>query len=148
MKQNKKKPLSVRFNKFIEKKESCWMWKGHINKDGYGTFLLNGKKTGAHRVSWIIHKGIIPLGLYVCHSCDVRSCVNFDHLFLGTHTDNMQDMVKKGRNKNLKLSSEQVKKIKEILKEKNKSHSQIACIFNISKSSISAISNGQNWSNV
>lgn len=77
----------------------CWIWAGCISGETrYGAFMLSrGKQMGAHRASWIIHRGPIPEGMFVCHKCDTRECVNPDHLFLGTHTDNMQDCSRKGR---------------------------------------------------
>lgn len=85
-------------SKFIPVTESgCWLWLRGINAKGYGQF---GRKHGsdqAHRVAWELYRGQIPDGMNVCHSCDVRCCVNPDHLFLGTQKDNMQDCMKKGR---------------------------------------------------
>lgn len=75
----------------------CWPWKGYINPDGYGRIQWDGRTQNAHRISWIIQKGTIPQGLQVLHKCDNPPCVNLEHLFLGTHNDNIADKMKKGR---------------------------------------------------
>jgi hypothetical protein len=79
--------------------DGCWIWKGRRTTRGYGTVNAGlGKNLAAHRASWQIHNGPIPDGLWVLHHCDNPSCVRPDHLFLGTHDDNMRDMALKGRN--------------------------------------------------
>jgi hypothetical protein len=94
----KQEPLSVRFWRFVEKTESCWLWRGgRISKTGYGTTSVMRKRILAHRASWELHNGPIPSGLWVLHTCDNPICVNPAHLFLGDRADNMRDAFQKGR---------------------------------------------------
>lgn len=84
----------------IDESTGCWEWQGAL-RVGYGAIVgkINGtrKTLGAHRVSYELHKGPIPKGLFVCHSCDNRKCINPEHLWLGTGKDNMQDALRKDR---------------------------------------------------
>lgn len=98
----KAKPAFERFERqyIPEPNTGCWFWIGATPKFGYGAFKMEPKSSrsiGAHRASWILHKGEIPKGMFVCHKCDVPSCVNPEHLFLGTAKDNMSDASRKGR---------------------------------------------------
>lgn len=74
----------------------CWLWTGAM-QHAYGKFRINMRDVRAHRVSWEMHIGPIPDGLEVCHHCDTPLCVNPDHLFIGTHYDNMTDCKQKRR---------------------------------------------------
>lgn len=93
------KTLLERFEeKFIPVTESgCWIWTAYTNADGYGQINADNRMKKAHRVSWELYNGVIPDSMCICHKCDTPSCVNPNHLFLGTHTENIQDMFLKGR---------------------------------------------------
>lgn len=76
---------------------NCWKWLGKPHHTGYGRIMINGKDYQAHRLIYEQYVKPIPAGLFVCHTCDNRRCVNPLHLWPGTHDDNMRDMVEKKR---------------------------------------------------
>lgn len=88
----------------VDKSGSCWMWKGATRgmplQGLYGDFQFRKTRIAAHRFSYTISKGRIPIGLYACHKCDNTLCVKPDHLFLGTNQDNQLDASRKGRSRN------------------------------------------------
>jgi HNH endonuclease len=148
-----KQTLKQGYEKFvIRNSEGCWDWKGCCPKNpGYGQFRSNGKIHKAHRSSWLIHKGEIPKGMFVCHTCDNKRCSNPDHLFLGTCKDNNLDAIKKNilpfgkigkENHRCKLSDEDVIKVKEMIDQKI-SQCKISKIFGVSQTLISLINLGK-----
>lgn len=130
----------------------CWFWLGNLDEGGYGTIRISGKMLKAHRASWMLHRGQIPDGLKVLHSCDIPCCINPDHLFLGTQVDNMRDRASKGRdpdtrgtkNGRAKLTEDQVRAIR----AETGSNSEIAKRYGVGKSMVSYIRLGRNWGHV
>ena len=90
--------LERRLQNYIpEPNSGCWLWAGRLCGGGYGSLKVDGRRCQAHRASWEFHIGPIPAGLLACHKCDNPPCINPSHIFLGTHRDNLRDMVAKGR---------------------------------------------------
>lgn len=156
--ERKKKDPSIRFfrNIKINSINDCWEWTGYRERRGYGKFGFDGG-TLAHRFSYLYHKGEITEGMQVCHSCDNTSCVNPDHLWLGTNRDNQVDCIKKGRafrnspkgsrNGLSKLTETKVKEIRKLKKEKV-TEREIAKRFGISKSNVFYITSRRTWKHV
>jgi hypothetical protein len=132
-----------------EPMSGCWLWTG-ATTGGYGQFYHKGKQHRAHRLSYEMHKGEVPEGADVCHKCDVRCCVNPDHLFIGTRKDNMQDCVTKGRiatgsrHGRSKLSEDDVR----FIRDSKMTGVALAKIFGVQPPMISRVRNGQNWKHV
>ena len=92
--------IEARFWERVAKSDGCWLWTGPSSDNGYGRIGKGGRGGGVeyvHRLSYEMHRGPIPPGMQVCHTCDVRRCVNPNHFFLGNHADNMHDAMRKGR---------------------------------------------------
>lgn len=141
-----------RFNaRFTPVPESgCWLWTAGIaGWTGYGIFVYEGRQMGAHRASWLIHKGEIPKGMDVRHKCDTRSCVNPDHLLTGTRKENMRDMVERGRHFP-KIEGRRVLTDEQILEVFNSKLSIIktAAKYGVSKVTIRDIRTGRTWSHL
>lgn len=98
MRNAKGSSLRERFESFVLRTyKGCWMWSGKLNEKGYGHLMVNGKPVKAHRIAWELYRGPIPEKMNILHICDIPSCVNPDHLRLGTIADNNRDGQDKGR---------------------------------------------------
>lgn len=124
----------------------CWLWLGKVTPGGYGTY----RDRAAHRISYEAHKGNIPEGHLVCHKCDTRLCINPDHLFLGLHADNHDDMRRKGRQPAgsthgmAKLDRDKVLEIRDHIKA-GVSQSKIAKMYGVTQSMVCRINTGRAW---
>lgn len=135
----------------IEPGSGCWNWEKYINSGGYGRVKHQGRMIQAHHLSYIGFTGGIPTGMMVLHRCDNRKCVNPNHLFIGSHKDNMKDMVLKNRsnkphgcrNPQSKLSESAVVEIR----NSNLNGVELARKFNVSKSAICLIRKNRTWIN-
>ena len=134
-------------------KNGCINWIASKNKCGYGQFRIGNKILYANRVSYELSIGGIPKNMEVCHKCDNPACVNPDHLFLGTHKDNMNDASVKKRfpnrkgqnNPSAKLTENDIRDIK-ILLQTDLSQRKIGLLFSVGQTTISDIKMGKNWS--
>jgi hypothetical protein len=133
----------------------CWWWGGSFVRFGYGSLLMGEKRVAAHRASWMIHFGAIPTGILVCHKCDNPCCVNPDHLFLGTHTDNCRDKLQKGRARarrgeqsvKAKLNNASVREIR-ARHAAGETYKALAAAYGVSYSTIEKISTREHWKHI
>ncbi len=147
------KSLEEKFLSRVKKTETCWLWTGHINSYGYGTLHLRSDlRVKAHRLSYTLFVGPFDEDLDILHSCDNPACVNPDHLRPGTHNENMQDMVNKGRS--LKGESHNISKLKDDDIRQIRVLAQqipiltIAKMFNVTQANVRFIVNGVTWKHV
>jgi DNA-binding XRE family transcriptional regulator len=126
----------------------CWQWTASKVRRGYGQINFCGKMLSAHRVSFEVHCGEIPAGMFVLHKCDNRGCINPAHLFLGTNDENMADMVAKDRqargsnNGRAKLTEHD---IRDIRAARGILQIELARRYGVSKQQISKIISHKLW---
>lgn len=153
-------PLKTKFMAKVDKNGPihpvcgrCWIWIGRLARDGYGIIVIDRVDKRAHRVSYSLFVGKIPNGLGVLHKCDNRSCVNPNHLTVGTQQDNADDMTSKmrqaygERNANAKLTDSVVAEIICLYKPRRRglgTHA-LAKRFGISQATVHGIVTGVSW---
>ena len=144
----------IYFNSTPEPNSGCWLWNRYTTRLGYGQCWNDGGSKLIHRIAYELFIGPIPVGMDVCHKCDVPSCVNPDHLFIGTHADNMADKKSKGRvrvpcplgsnHPNSKLTEADVIAIR----SDPRMGTVIAAEYGVTKSLISYVRNRRGWKHV
>ncbi len=155
-----------RFWSKITKTPICWLWISAKTAAGYGVITIGRRVLLAHRISWELHNGPIPNGMNVLHNCpgkDNPSCVNPEHLWLGTQRDNAADMVAKGqagcvqhpervlrgsKHGNAKLLESQVVELRELYASGSHRQGALASRFGISKSSVQKIISREHWAQI
>ena len=158
----RREPLESRFWRQVTKTDGCWEWTGPLGTRGDGKMWNHeGSIIMAHRFSWILHNGAIPPGTGVLHKCDNPPCVNPDHLYVGTHQDNANDKVARGRqarcgpgnpargerNALAKLNEHSVREIRNLYKS-GWSQQAIAERFGVVQTAISSIVRGKTWGHI
>lgn len=150
-----------RFWSKVDKTGDCWIWTASKNYGGYGYFgiSIGGKPKvyKAHRIAYILgNKKLVPKGTLVCHTCDNPSCVNPDHLFIGTDRDNTNDKMKKNRqsrmlsarNPSSKLTEPQVAEIRRLYASGGTTYQELGSKFSVTKQTIFAIIKNKQWAKV
>jgi hypothetical protein len=138
--------------------DGCWLWQGALKENGYGVIGDDASRKGqvyVHRLMWRETYGHMPVaGLEVCHTCDVRNCVRPDHLFVGTHAENVRDQVEKGRNRKgiamywaAKVDDAAVRVIRQRVTAGER-RVDLAREYGLSVSSIDNIVNRKRWAHV
>ena len=146
--------LPTRFWSHVERGEGCWLWTGHRSKDGYGVFQLRPRVPGrAHRVSWYLNFGEIPVGSVIRHTCHNPPCVRPDHLRVGTQKENVEDELDRGtfprgsRHGMARLTEADVLEIRRLAVD-GETYRTIATRFGVSHHTVGVIVRRQAWARV
>jgi hypothetical protein len=139
--------------KIVVLENGCHEWLGYRDEDGYGRISVNGRSFLAHRLVYQLVIGHIPEGMCCCHRCDFRACVNVEHLFLGSHADNMADCKRKGRwplrkGQNAILTQEEASHVKWLARHGPIRNWEIAERYKVSQKLITEIKMGRVWAHV
>lgn len=156
MRGQKQIPADIRFWRFVSPcpNTGCWLWTGAVQRNGYGHIGLGGRKSGnitASRLSYRMHYGKDPGGLFVCHHCDNPYCVNPDHLFLSDNAGNMADCKRKGRTRcgGLRGEAHGMSKLTQAAVNHIRSTSEkgvdLARLYGVSPQCISMVRSNQIW---
>jgi hypothetical protein len=159
-----RKEFSEYFWNKVDKKGlgECWLWKGSCYKNGYGTIRRDGKVASAHRTSYDLHhpltSPISDIKLDVCHKCDNVKCINPNHLFLGTRSDNMRDCVEKERNNHVglcgsangfsKYTEDDIKQLRADFATGDYTKTDLAIIYDMPRTTVSDIINRKRWNHI
>lgn len=142
------------WDKVVKQEDGCWLFTSNHGGGDYGMLTVKTGESLAHRISWEIHKGPIPEGIKVLHTCDIPKCVNPDHLFLGTSQDNMDDMVNKGRSSrgeshpSVKLLETDVLEIRRLYATGKWSQQKLAVLYRVNQTNIGFIVRRVHWSHI
>lgn len=149
--------VSDRFWKYVQKGDGCWEWSGariYYRNGGAGVLRVAGRNVWAHRLSYELHYGPIPVGYFVCHRCDNPPCVRPDHLFLGTPAENSHDMWRKGRHPhgrthyNVRLTADQVCEIRHADVDGQGFYTRLAKQYGVSSCTIHDIRKRRSWQHI
>jgi hypothetical protein len=151
-----RKTLKERFEEKVDRSGDCHIWTASVSTDGYGQIgaSVDGlqKNLSAHRLAYEWAHGPIPDGMYVCHTCDTKRCVNPDHLFAGTAADNHADMHTKGRQRHLKGEDHGMAKLSEAAARftlnSKLSAAELAKRFGVKREAIYRVRSGKRWPHI
>lgn len=144
------------WSKVTPAENGCWLWTASVVRGGYGQFKIADKNHIAHRLSFADHYGKIPDGMNALHKCDVRNCVNPEHLYAGTAQDNVDDMLRRGRARpafgedhhHSKLTGEQVAEIRRAYKGGGVTQEALGREYGIAQSCVSKVVQREAWGHV